>query len=121
MLQNDYLLAKIGVDTAENEPRKESCGRGDVAQELVREQTQPAARWAAQRAARRAAAPSSAVPWTGPQQPPRFHQAEAVVATCAEAGEEPPPFFSEEKKKQNIPPPKKEKLQIFSYTALSSS
>ena len=30
MLQNDYLVAKIGVDTAENEPRKESCGRGDV-------------------------------------------------------------------------------------------
>ena len=24
MLQNDYLVAKIGVDTAENEPRKES-------------------------------------------------------------------------------------------------
>ena len=23
MLKNDYLLAKIGVDTAENEPRKE--------------------------------------------------------------------------------------------------
>ena len=23
MLQNDYLVAKIGVDTAENEPRKE--------------------------------------------------------------------------------------------------
>ena len=28
MQQNDYLVAKIGVDTAENEPRKESCGRG---------------------------------------------------------------------------------------------
>ena len=33
MLQNDYLVAKIGVDTAENEPRKEWCvgrdgGRG---------------------------------------------------------------------------------------------
>ena len=25
MLQNDYLFAKIGVDTAENEPRKECC------------------------------------------------------------------------------------------------
>ena len=25
MLQNDYLEAKIGVDTAENEPRKECC------------------------------------------------------------------------------------------------
>ena len=25
MLQNDYLVAKIGVDTAENEPRKEWC------------------------------------------------------------------------------------------------
>ena len=25
MLQNDYLVAKIGVDTAENEPRKERC------------------------------------------------------------------------------------------------
>ena len=25
MLQIDYLLAKIGVDTAENEPRKEWC------------------------------------------------------------------------------------------------
>ena len=25
MLKNDYLLAKIGVDTAENEPRKEWC------------------------------------------------------------------------------------------------
>ena len=24
MLKNDYLLAKIGADTAENEPRKES-------------------------------------------------------------------------------------------------
>ena len=23
MLENDYLVAKIGVDTAENEPRKE--------------------------------------------------------------------------------------------------
>ena len=32
MLQNDYLVAKIGVDTAENEPRKESCGRGDQAE-----------------------------------------------------------------------------------------
>ena len=29
MLQNEYLVAKICVDTAENEPRKESCGRGD--------------------------------------------------------------------------------------------
>ena len=28
MLKNDYLLAKIGVDTAKNEPQKESCGRG---------------------------------------------------------------------------------------------
>ena len=25
MLQNDYLLAKIGFDPAENEPRKELC------------------------------------------------------------------------------------------------
>ena len=25
MLQNEYLVAKIGVDTAENEPRKERC------------------------------------------------------------------------------------------------
>ena len=25
MLKNDYLLAKIGVDTAENKPRKEWC------------------------------------------------------------------------------------------------
>ena len=25
MLKNDYLVAKIGVDTAENEPRKERC------------------------------------------------------------------------------------------------
>ena len=25
MLQNEYLVAKIGVDTAENEPRKECC------------------------------------------------------------------------------------------------
>ena len=25
MLKNDYLLAKIGADTAENEPRKERC------------------------------------------------------------------------------------------------
>ena len=25
MLQNDHLLAKIGFDTAENEPRKEGC------------------------------------------------------------------------------------------------
>ena len=29
-LQNDYLVTKIGVDTAENEPRKESCGRAGV-------------------------------------------------------------------------------------------
>ena len=29
MLQNDYLVAKIGVDSAENEPREESCGHGD--------------------------------------------------------------------------------------------
>ena len=25
MLNNEYLVAKIGVDTAENEPRKEWC------------------------------------------------------------------------------------------------
>ena len=29
MLQNDYLVAKTSVDTAENEPWKESCGRGN--------------------------------------------------------------------------------------------
>ena len=31
MLQNDYLVAKIGVDTAENEPRKERCAVADTA------------------------------------------------------------------------------------------
>ena len=29
MLKNDYLAAKIGVDTAENEPRKEELVCGD--------------------------------------------------------------------------------------------
>ena len=31
MLKNDYLLAKIGVDTAENEPRKEWCVAANLA------------------------------------------------------------------------------------------
>ena len=34
MHKTEYLLAKIGVDTAENEPRKESCGRGDGSLEM---------------------------------------------------------------------------------------
>ena len=35
MLQNEALVAKIGFDTAENEPRKESCVVADCRQGAV--------------------------------------------------------------------------------------
>ena len=34
MLKNDYLVTKIGVDTAENEPRKEWCVVLEVEKEV---------------------------------------------------------------------------------------
>ena len=46
MLQNEYLDAKIGVDTAENEPQKELCVVAEsVAALLADGQSVSASRW----------------------------------------------------------------------------
>ena len=65
MLQNDYLVVKIGVDTAENEPFKS----GDVAATEMKEMMEEATEevtdvWAEVRFAKRPGA------WRGSFQPP---------------------------------------------------